>query len=1132
MRIDRARESSNGRPSAFFHRPRAWLSMVWLALAFEASGASASTARHDSAPSVETRAPVSGSVVDEASLVLGWTRSDRASEYVVFVSTAPLAGRSAEALAADPNVVQVTTQATALRFQDVVRGAPGRTLYHWAVAARDRATGRLALSPEASFSADKRFEAGSAEAPMMRAAGRGSLPPPVVPRRIEIRLQGGRHFDPTLDGEPPIEARLRAAPPAPGGIGSYVVQLGGPVRDAERKQLESAGAKVFAYLPDDAFLARMSPSAASSIGALPFVRWTGPWHPAYKISGAPLMQRTSGRGTMVALLFPDADVGATRRAVEALGGSVLEATDSGRNKILRVSLDLGRVTDLAGLDPVAWVEPWAERFFFNSTAQWVVQTNVTNSRRVWDMGLHGEGQVVHISDSGVRASHNAFRDAAVSITDFGDYPSHRKIIAYRSTPSQAPFGDHAGADYHGTHTCGTIAGDDSPFAGNPNDGQALKAKLYFHDIGAFGDTVYAPNDLSLLFAPAYAGNAGGAARISSNSWGSLLNQYDVQSMTIDQFMWDHKDFLVCFANGNQAGPGTVGSPATNKDGMGVGATQNGSNAGIKASFSSEGPTTDGRRKPTVMTPGDGSLPLSGISSAYGANDTGYQNLAGTSMATPAAAGAAALIRQYFTEGWYPNGAPTPANAFNPSAALLKAMAITSTDNDMTGNNIPNTAVGWGRVKLDNILYFPGDPKRTAVVDENDGLATGEFADYELNVTDASQPLKITLCWTDKEGSPGAAVELVNDLDLSVTDPGNLPYVGNVFAGGQSVPGGVADPLNVEEGVRLNTPALGKWKIRVSATNVPFGPQPYALVVSGGIGGTSGVVQIDKLRYGRDDQIEVRVEDLNAGAPVTVGLTSTTESTPEIVTLSGSGGVYTATVPTTAVSAVHGDGKLSVSNGDAITVTYADASPLGTVSVGATADFDGPVIRDVRAVDDGAVQRIGWTTDILASSRVDYGTTPALGQSTAESPALSTAHAVPLLGLTPETEYFFDVESRDHTGNLTRDDNAGQHYRFTTGKRGEILVVIADESSFAKDSLYVQALVSRGWLPSVLKGGLIAHPPLGDRSAGLRSYRAVWWQPGQEQYPPVEDAARDSLTAYLLGGGRLAICGHDVVWALS
>jgi hypothetical protein len=60
-----------------------------------------------------------------------------------------------------------------------------------------------------------------------------------------------------------------------------------------------------------------------------------------------------------------------------------------------------------------------------------VQTWVNGSRRIWDMGIHGEGQVISSSDSGIRTSHNMFKDVAVPITTFGDFPTHRKIIAYK-----------------------------------------------------------------------------------------------------------------------------------------------------------------------------------------------------------------------------------------------------------------------------------------------------------------------------------------------------------------------------------------------------------------------------------------------------------------------------------------------------------------------------------------------------------------------------------------------------------------------------------------------------------------------------------------------------------------------------
>ena len=77
-----------------------------------------------------------------------------------------------------------------------------------------------------------------------------------------------------------------------------------------------------------------------------------------------------------------------------------------------------------------------------------------------------------------------------------------------------------------------------------------------------------------------------------------------------------------------------------------------------ASFSSCGFTEDGRIKPDLTLPG------SSIVSANSDNNTGSQNcntrsLSGTSMATPATAGFAALARQYYTEGFHPSGTATP-----------------------------------------------------------------------------------------------------------------------------------------------------------------------------------------------------------------------------------------------------------------------------------------------------------------------------------------------------------------------------------------------------------------------------------------------------------------------------------------
>jgi hypothetical protein len=972
--------------------------------------------------------------------------------------------------------------------------------------------------------------AGTPERPLIRELSRGTTAVENYADGTSILLGQRFRFDPVRQGPPP--QALKAAPLRPGETGTFLVQLHGPVRSGWRERIAAAGGQVFAYVPNYTFVVRLPAERLAAVQALPFVRWIGPYHPAYKISPQEAMSKTSGPGTLVVLLYPDAGLSAARIGLEALGGRVLEATDSGVNKILRVSIDTGRISEIVLRNDVAWIEPWIELRLDNADCQWVVQTNVMNNRRVWDMGLHGEGQVVHTSDSGIRTTHFAFRDSNVPITDFGEFPTHRKIIAYQPALLGAGilFGDAAGASYHGTHTAGTLVGDDSPFANDARDGMALKAKIWFHDAGANARSIVAPGDLNLLFQPPYDGNAGGAARISSNSWGGPSSgAYTVHCMTVDQFLWNHKNFLVSFSNGNidpqTPASATVGSPASNKDGIGSGATGDGLAAGQMMPLTSQGPTADGRIKPTVLAPG---LQLS---SANGANDTGYQSLTGTSMSSPAGAGAITLIRQYVTEGWYPTGIKTPAHAFVPSGALLKAMAIASTDDDMSGQHIPNNVAGWGRVKVDNILYFPGDAAHTALVDQNDGLATGEFIEYEIEVADVTVPLKVALCWYDKEGSPSATRQLVNDLDLTVTDPVNVSYRGNFFANGESQPAGVRDTLNVEECVRRNVPLPGRWRIRVTGTNVPFAPQPFALVVSGGIGSNRGIVLLDKTSYGGDDVIEVRVEDPNAAGPISVGLTSGAEPAAENLALSGTNGVFLGTIPTTTLAAANGDGLLSVAHGDAITVAYADASPAASVLAHAAADLAGPVITGVGAAKSEISERITWTTDTPASSRVYYGTTPNLGLTSQLDPNQVRAHELLLSGLQPGTDYYFDVESVDHQGNPTRDNAGGSHYRFTAGTAGDILLVIGD-SSFGGVPLYRAASEHKGWDLSVLQGGIIGSPLVGNRSAGLRSFAAVWWQVGQEQYPPFADGARDSLTAYLQGGGRFAFCSHDAAWAFT
>ncbi len=272
------------------------------------------------------------------------------------------------------------------------------------------------------------------------------------------------------------------------------------------------------------------------------------------------------------------------------------------------------------------------------------------------------------------------------------------------------------------------------------------------------------------------------------------------------------------------------------------------NAQQMAAFSSRGPTDDGRLKPDVVAPG--TWVLSGYSDLYQQEYDGvvnpqnglfqydgwgyplnnqYKYMGGTSMSTPLVAGGAAVVRDYFQE----------EHSIAASAALVKAMLINSAvdlldeNNDGANDNdypIPNNHEGWGRVNLVNATDGSAD-----FVENSSGLNTSGSVNYQFYVENPGSALRITLVWSDYPSATSAGINLVNDLDLEVTAPGNSKYMGNVFSAGWSVLGGSADRLNVVENVYIQSAVSGTWTVTVKGYNVPNGPQPFALVVDGDLG---------------------------------------------------------------------------------------------------------------------------------------------------------------------------------------------------------------------------------------------------------------------------------------------------------
>ncbi len=1157
-----------------FLRPLAWpmLASLFIQPLAGIAPAFAAMRMEDAAEFGRARpiAPADGERTAESALRFAYELPSDAARSWLVVSRTPIDPSSWRGVPAGDGLVVVDASARPSSLAELEIMLTGETTLHWTVASADRKGGTLRAADVRTVIVTPRFANRVLASPFLVEARRGVLgadeieaaarerrgvqtPFDTAVKRAgtlaavlaadapRIRLAAGYSFAPTLEGEPLLPMMLSTARTMsiedadPSALGSYLVQFAAPPSDAQRDAIARAGGAVFTYVPDQAFLVRMTRDARARLALAGEASWIGDYQPAYKISPMFADAAVPQGDRCLALLFPDASMADAAAELATRGCTIENRSDNGVNKMLRLRMPAGVTGDdararVAGLSAVAWVEPVVPRMLDNANAQWVVQTNVNGDRRVWTQGLRGQGQVIMTSDSGIDVLHDQFRDPLLPLTAFGDSPTHRKIIAYQkgSSSPDVVFGDHAGASYHGSHTAGSMVGSDDPVAGaSLSDGMAKDAKIYFMDISgpALANGVFPFDDLNDLFTPPYVGNAGGAARISSNSWGSAVSgQYTLDAMAIDQFVWAHPDMYIGFSNGNAGTSGSVGSPATAKNLAGMGGTRNGTSASIIYTATSRGPTTDGRRKPLFCSPGQN------VTSANVAPST-YASLSGTSMACPTGTGAVTLMRQYLTDGWYPTGAAVPANGFSPSAALLKAMAINSADNLVPGYVAPDQNIGYGRVKADNVLYFAGDARKTLLVDQTAGLAQGQYIEYEVNVTESTQPLEVSLAWSDSPGNPANALQLVNNLDMTVTN-GVLTYKGNVFSAGSSTTGGSADVVNVEENVLVATPSIGVWTVRVSAPTVPIGPQPFGLCVTGGVGQTAGSLALDRTEYGSTSPLEIQVTDTNASDPVIVIVTSPTEPAGEAVTLTGANGVWTGTLPLTSANLTNGDSQLSVSHGDALIGSYDDGAPIATIIARATVSYATPVITNVKATSQGAAGTlVTWSTNLNATSAVHYGLTPALELGPVSAVESRLSHSVLVTGLTPGSTYYYDVESAALNGNSTRDDAGGAHYQFSAKGSGDILFVLGD-AAYPRMFAWTNALATANYDYDVWSGPLADNPVLGDRTTGMRSYKAVLWQAGLETYPPFSDTQRTVITDYLNGGGRLAVAGHDIAWALG
>lgn len=714
--------------------------------------------------------------------------------------------------------------------------------------------------------------------------------------------------------------------------GRFIVQLDGPLTPERADALARAGVTLGDYLPNFAYVVRLPGGFnVAQLGNLPFVRWVGPFDKSWKLDPeiGQLQLRSAARQALAGQnliqlsvsLFANEPPNAALASIRAIPGAAILATERSGD-VVRFCINIPRseYARLADIPAIQWVGENDEPQPRNYPGNWINQSNVPDAFPIWAHGLTGIGQIGGLIDGnyfgteGLNADHCSFRDPGGNPIG----PTHRKLVAY--------FGTNA-YDMHATHTSGTMVGDEQPISGTTtNRGIAYDAKLAFTNLNQLNT-----NSLMTMLTQ----DAGAGARVHSNSWGGGSTLYNQWCVDIDKFMYDDEDQLVVFAVINAGG---VKNPENAKNLLAVGASGDTPNQANYCSGGS-GPTSDGRRRPEIMA--TGCSVFSAVNSGAVCDFAADQ---GTSMACPLVAGSAVLVRQYFMSGYYPTGAANAVDSCTPSGALIKAVLINSAV-DMTGiAGYPSNQEGWGRMLLDNALYFSGDSRklaRLADVRNASGMATGETRTFTGLINSSAEPLRITLAWTEKQAALNANPTYINNLDLEVTVNSTL-YRGNDFAAGQSTTGGPSDTKNNVEQVLLLAPPVGPFSVTVRATavNTP-GLQGFALVGSGDIGGAPTLASISPNAALSDDVVSVTDllgSEFRSGA----GFQLRHSSSSPIIDATGvslvSAGKLTGTLDLTAAPA--GSYDVIVTNPDGQSATLANAFSVSVVCSPADLNNDG------------------------------------------------------------------------------------------------------------------------------------------------------------------------------------------------
>jgi len=607
-------------------------------------------------------------------------------------------------------------------------------------------------------------------------------------------------FDP-LQGTPVIPEALRAGPDNE----LFFVQFVSTPLDEMRSDIMGLGGVVETFMTDNVHVVRMNASTRAQVAALPYVRWVGEYHTAYKLHPdirqlvlAAGPDAAAERFSIECLRRGPAQQQLVSDAVNGLKG-VVDVTIPDQFR-LEVTLTPANLLEIARRNEVNFV--CLSGFPFGHDMNIIRQISGATPL-LSGLGFNGQGVRGEVFDGGC-------------ITNHVEWAGQSPIIRTTSANDS-----HGSACYGINFATGSSDPNARGFAWQREAGASSR----YQDTNQSGLGTGVITRLSLnTGAVDPLGNVRSCYQTSSVG-SPRVTTYTAVSAEVDDYLF-LVDYLSLQSQSNANNTRDSRPQAWAKNIISIGAIQpfeNTNRADDVHAAASIGPADDFRVKPDL------SHQNANVYTTYSTSATGYGQFGGTSSATPITAGHAGLILQMWHEGvWAGHGGGSSVFASRPKSTTAKAIMINGCYRYVAtaANTMYRRYVGWGMADL-TIPY--NDRARTFIVNETEVLTNAQTKLYEFNVAAGQPDLRATMIFSDPKGNPAAGQDRINDLSLKVTAPNGTIYWGNngmiattlTDNNGAiwSTPGGAANTVDTVENVFVQNPAAGVWKVEVIATQI-------------------------------------------------------------------------------------------------------------------------------------------------------------------------------------------------------------------------------------------------------------------------------------------------------------------------